>query len=148
MIKEEKSLPLGMVVGQMRNEVFKVFKKWIVEKAEIKLTIDEYRLLHAIKREDNDVIQKNMAEAMGKDKSAILRLIDSLQKKELARRIVDASDRRKNYLTVTPKGEKVIEQYIVIELALIAELQQNLTKTDIETFYKVVNQIKNNAEKL
>lgn len=57
----------------------------------------------------NDVIQKNMVDRMRKDKSTILRLIDSLERKKMVRRVVDANDRRKNYPLITKQEEKVIE---------------------------------------
>ena len=97
---------------------------------------------------NEDVIQQDMADIMGKDKSAIYRVIDSLEEKELVRRVVDKNDRRKNFLMVTKKGEAVIEQYLEIEYKLINELEEGLSETDIETFYRVVNNIKNKAEKL
>lgn len=145
---EKQGLTLGMIIGRMNREMFRVLKKRFSEQAEIKLTIEEFGLLHMINREKDDVIQKNMAETMGKDKSAILRLIDSLETNELARRVVDTNDRRKNCLIITKKGEKVIEQYLKIEFELMDELQQDLTQSEMDIFYKVVNQIRNNALKL
>ena len=144
---EKQCLPLGMIVARMMHEMFRVLKKRTGEIAETKLTIEQFGLLHAINRKEDDVIQKDMAEIMGKDKSAILRLIDSLEEKELVRRVVDINDRRKNYLMVTKKGEKLIKQYLKIEMELMEELQQGLKASDIDTFYKVVNHIKNNAER-
>jgi MarR family transcriptional regulator, transcriptional regulator for hemolysin len=132
----------------MMHEMFRVLKKRTGEIAEIKLTIEQFGLLHAINMKNVDVIQQDMADIMGKDKSAIYRVIDSLEEKELVRRVVDKNDRRKNFLMVTKKGEAVIEQYLEIEYKLINELEEGLSETDIETFYRVVNNIKNKAEKL
>ena len=147
-MSEEQSLPFGMIARRMNSEVFRVLKKRIREQAKVKLTIDQYGLLLSINREPDDVIQKNMAEAMGKDQSAILKLTDLLEKKELVRRVPGASDRRKNYLMITKKGERVLEQYLKIELELIDEVQQGLTKREVVAFYKIMNKIKANAEKL
>jgi len=137
-----------MIVGKMIHEVFRVFKKRTGEQSEIKLTIEQFGLLHAINMKEEDVIQQDMADIMGKDKSAILRIIDSLEEKELIRRVVDTNDRRKNYLMVTKKGERTIEQYMSINFKLIEELQQGLALSDVNTFYKVVNHIKSKAEQL
>jgi len=63
---------------------------------------------------------------MGKDQSAVIKLIDSLEKKKLIKRVVDVNDRRKNFLTITERGEKVMQQYMEIEHELINELQQGL----------------------
>jgi len=128
--------------------MFRVLKKQAFEQTEIKLSLEQFGLLHTINMKSEDVIQNDMAKMMGRDKSSILRLIDSLEEKELVRRVVDKNDRRKNYLMVTKKGEKIIEQYLEIEFKLVKELQDGLSKSDIETFYKVINHIKSNAEKL
>ena len=145
---EKQNIPLGMIVGRMMHMMFHVLKKRTSEQADVKLTIEQFGLLHAISMKEDDVIQKDMAEIMGKDKSAILRLIDTLEKNELVRRVVDVNDRRKNYLMVTKRGERVIKQYLEIELTLTYELQLGLTDAELSTFYKVVNHIKCNAEKL
>jgi len=144
----EQKLPLGMIVGRMMHEMFRVLKKRTGEMAEIKLTIEQFGLLHSINMKNEDVIQQDMADIMGKDKSAIYRIIDTLEEKELVRRVVDKNDRRKNFLMVTKKGEAVIEQYLEIEYKLIKELKEGLGKSDIDTFYSVVNHIRNKAEKL
>ena len=145
---KKQELPLGMIIGRMMHEMFRVLKKRTGEIAEIKLTIEQFGLLHAINMKNVDVIQQDMAEIMGKDKSAIYRVIDSLEEKELVRRVVDKNDRRKNFLMVTKKGEAVIEQYLEIEYKLMNELEEGLSETDIDTFYRVVNNIRNKAEKL
>jgi DNA-binding MarR family transcriptional regulator len=82
---------------------------------------------------------------MGKDKSAILRLIDSLEEKELVRRVVDPKDRRKNYIMVTKTGDRLIEQYMKIVYEILEDLKEGLTKSELETFHKVINHIKNKA---
>jgi len=105
---KKQELPLGMIIVRMMNEMFRVLKKRTGERAEIKLTIEQFGLLHAINMKNEDVIQQDMADIMGKDKSAIYRVIDSLEEKELVRRVVDKNDRRKNFLMVTKKGEAVI----------------------------------------
>lgn len=132
------------------HEIFRVFKKRISgqEIEEIRITTEQFGLLHAIGQKEEEVIQKDMAEMMGKDKSAILRLIDSLEEKELVRRVVDKNDRRKNYLMVTKLGERVIKQYMKIVFGMLEEVEQGISENDLDTFRTVVGQLKSNAEKL
>jgi DNA-binding MarR family transcriptional regulator len=85
---------------------------------------------------------------MGKDKSAILRTIDMIEAKDLVKRVSDTADRRKKYLMITKKGERVIEQYLTIEHELTNLLQSGLSEEDITVFYKVVDHIKTNAKAL
>jgi MarR family transcriptional regulator, transcriptional regulator for hemolysin len=93
-------------------------------------------------------VQQDLANMMGKDKSAILRLIDSLEEKRLVIRVVDSTDRRKNCLHVTELGKEIIQQYIDMEAIISNELTEGISETDIETFYRVIATIRANAEKL
>jgi MarR family transcriptional regulator, transcriptional regulator for hemolysin len=140
-------LPFRMV-GRMMHEMLKAFKKRIGEKADIKITMEQFGLLHMISSEEYEVIQQDLANVMGKDKSSILRIIDSLEDKDLVRRVVDANDRRKNCLMVTKKGERVITQYSMLEAEFMKEVLEGLTAAEMEIFYKVVSHLKNKAEQL
>ena len=134
----------------MMQEVFRLFKKRleVAQNLEISLSPEQFGLLHAISTKENDVIQKDMAEMMGKDKSVILRLIDSLEEKELVRRVAALKDRRKNYLMVTKAGYRVIEQYMNIIAEMMQDIQQGLNQEEIDSFHKVVSHITSKAEKL
>jgi len=145
---EKHNLPLVMIVGRMMHEIFRVLKNRTIEQEKINLSIEQFGLLNAINMNEGDVIQKDMAYIMGKDKSAIMRMIDSLEKKELIRRAVDKSDRRKNFLMVTKNGERVVRQQQELQSELIKELQEGLTISDMNAFYKVVNHMISNAKKL
>ncbi len=136
--------------GKMMREFIRVIKKRVFEQKhdEIKLSMNQFGLLYALKWQEDDLIQKDLAESMGKDKSAILRLIDTLEEIGLVRRVTDLNDRRKNCLMITKAGARVLEQYMKIVYDALAEIQTGLTQSEIDTFYKVIIHLKNNAEKL
>lgn len=144
---ENRKLPLGLVVAKMNKEMFRVLRKRIHESSEIKLTLEQFGLLHGISLNKEEVVQQDMANLLGKDKSSVLRLIDSLEEQNLVKRVVDPHDRRRNCLVVTDLGHEVIEHYLRIEFALMEELQESLTESDLDTFYKVVHTIRENAER-
>lgn len=145
---ENQNLPVGFIIGGMMRAMFRVLKRRTFELTETKLTIEQFGLLFNIKREGDDIIQKEMADIMGKDPSSMLRMIDSLEKKELIKRVVDVNDRRKNKILITQKGEKTIEQYLKIEIELSNELINDIPASDLEAFHRVINHIKNKAEKM
>jgi MarR family transcriptional regulator, transcriptional regulator for hemolysin len=145
---KNNKLPLGMVIVPMINEMFRALKRRTSKETDVKLTIEQFGFLFAIEQKKDDVIQKEMAEIMGKDQSSILRTVDSLAKKELIRRVVDPNDRRKNFLMVTKRGEQVIEQYLKIELQLNEELTEGLSSSELSSFFKVIDHIKNKAKTL
>jgi len=138
---ENKRYPFGMIVGGMMHGVMRLLKKRALEHANIELSMEQMGLLIAISCHNEEVILQDMAAIMGKDKSAVLRTIDSMEAKELIKRVSDKTDRRKKYLMITKKGERVIEQYMEMELELVTELQAGLSEEDLAAFYKVVNHI-------
>lgn len=140
--------PIGMALGKTLSEIFKVIKKKAAKQAEAKLTFDQFGLLYAINQQKQDVIQKDMAETMGKDKSVILRIIDSLEEKELVRRVVDMNDRRKNQILVTKKGLQTIDQYLAIEFQAKEDLLDGVSQSDVDTFYRVLAHIRTKAEQM
>jgi MarR family transcriptional regulator, transcriptional regulator for hemolysin len=141
-------MPLGMVVVNMLKPVFCVLEIRAAKQTDIKLTMPQFVLLFKISEEKEEVTLKDMAEKLGKDKSAILRMIDLLEKKELVRRVVDQNDRRKNQLLVTKKGERLIAEFREVELELNCELTEGLSDADMLTFYKVLNHITVKADQL
>lgn len=108
----------------------------------------QFGLLHTISKESDEVILKDVAEKMGKDKSAVLRMVDQLEKKDLLRRVVDKNDRRKNLLFITKKGERFIADFMEIELQLNKELQAGLAPDDLEGFYRTVNLLKQKSDQI
>ena len=140
--------PLGMIVVNMLKPMFCVLEIRAAKQTDTKLTMPQFVLLFKISEEKDEVTLKDMAEKLGKDKSAILRMIDLLEKKELVRRVVDQNDRRKNQLMVTKKGERLIAEFREVELELNCELLEGLSDDDMQTFYKVVNHITVKADQL
>ena len=139
-----------MELATVMKEILRVFKKRIsqMENEEYRITHEQLGLLHAIGMKEDDVIQKDMAEFMGKDKSTILRLIDSLEDKDFVRRVTDKNDRRKNYIMVTKAGEKAIAEFKSMGKSIMEDLKVGINENDILIFQKVLNQIRNNAENL
>ena len=95
-----------------------------------------------------DIIQQDIAGLMKKDKSAVLRQIDSLEEKMLVRRVVDHHDRRKNIIVITGKGKELMKEILVREKELIDDLTKGIADSDVEIFRKVLFQLRTNAEKL
>ena len=101
---------LGTTVGKLRNKLHRLMKQRYASEAEVKMTVEEFILLNMIKAKTDQILQ-NIAIATGKNKSVVMRMIDSLEKKGLAKRTVNPEDRRENFLSITDKGEKVVTQY-------------------------------------
>jgi len=139
--------PLGMLIGIMMRSAMKSIKRQLHETG-IPYTVDQLTLLHAIHFKNGELIQQDMADFMGKDKSAVLRIIDSLENDGLLLRVVDAHDRRKKMLVITDKGKQVIDHFVKAEYSIWNNLQKGVTKEEQDIFQQVINKIQFNAEQM
>lgn len=56
---------------------------------------------------DKAMTQKELAEAIDRDQTTVVRMIHSLERKGMVRRIVNDQDKRSHHLYLSPKGEEV-----------------------------------------
>ncbi len=131
---------LGTAVGKLRNKLHRLMKRRYACQAEVEMTVEEYILLNMIRAKTDQILQ-NIAIATGKNKSVILRMIDSLEQKGLVKRTVNPDDRRENLLSITDKGNRVVLQYQQIEKHLSQELIEGLPPEKVAVFFEVLEQI-------
>lgn len=131
---------LGTAVGKLRNKLHRLMKRQYACQAEVEMTVEEYILLNMIRAKTDQILQ-NIAIATGKNKSVILRMIDSLEQKGLAKRTVNPDDRRENLLSITDKGNRVVLQYQQVEKHLSQELIEGIPPEKVAIFFEVLEQI-------
>jgi len=143
---DSKKLPLIINIGLTKRELHISFKKYIHELS-IDIPFENFGLLFLADFKE-DLTQQDIADYMKKDKSAILRQIDNLEEKGLVKRVVDSQDRRRNILTITDKGKDFIKEIVEIEKKLFVDLQKDISSQDMDTFNRVLLQLRNNSEKI
>lgn len=131
-------------VGKLRNLLHPVLKLQFAAEADVKLTIEEFILLNMIEMHTDQILQ-NIAIATGKNKSVVMRMIDSLEQKGLARRTVNPDDRRENLLSITERGAEVLSQYKEIEKRVSAELLSGIPADKIACFFEVADAVSRKA---
>lgn len=138
---------LGTTIGKLRNKLHRLMKQRYAAEANIKLTVEEFILLTMIRAKTDQILQ-NIAIATGKNKSVVMRMIDSLEKKGLVKRIVNPEDRRENLLSITDMGEQVVAEYHKIEKKLSYELLKGIPEEKVEVFFEVVEEISRRTNSL
>lgn len=136
---------LGTTVGKLRNRLHRLMKQRYAAEAETKLTVEEFMILNMIKVKSGLILQE-IATVTGKNKSVVMRMIDSLEQKGLCKRTVNPTDRRENFLNITPAGDMVVSQYQDIERRLSQELVANIPSEKLDTFLEVVELISKNTK--
>lgn len=135
---------LGTTVGKLRNRLHRIMKQRYAAEADVKMTVEEFILLSMIGARTDQILQ-NISLATGKNKSVVMRMVDSLERKGLVRRSVNPEDRRENFLAITPEGESVVSQYHEIEKRLSSELLEGIPQEKIETFFEVADLVSRKA---
>ncbi|HJH75478.1 MarR family winged helix-turn-helix transcriptional regulator [Xylanibacter rarus] len=138
---------LGTTIGKLRNKLHRLMKQRYAAEANIKLTVEEFILLTMIRAKTDQILQ-NIAIATGKNKSVVMRMIDSLEKKGLVKRTVNPEDRRENLLSTTDMGEQVVAEYHKIEKKLSYELLKGIPDEKVEVFFEVVEEISRRTNSL
>uniref|UniRef100_UPI0032171447 MarR family winged helix-turn-helix transcriptional regulator n=1 Tax=uncultured Draconibacterium sp. TaxID=1573823 RepID=UPI0032171447 len=137
--------PLGYLLGQ----TMRIFRNKLIEKFrqhDIDLTFDLVVILFEV-RDNENMTQQDLSEIIHKDKSAILRQVNTLLDKRYLVRLPDKSDKRKKNLILTHKGYQMLAQAKAIGLALSNELLEGVSDEEFLTFFRVLTKIRKNSEK-
>lgn len=134
-----------MTLGPMLN-MFGKSMRTIFKQEGITYTLEQMFILRVVRDCKETVVQQDLAEQFGKDKSSILRIVDSLEKEALIRRIVDPNDRRRNILEITYLGNQLTNRFYEIEMRVSEVLLRNIDEADLTAFYDVIAKIRSNAE--
>jgi len=116
--------------------------------ANVVIPAESLGILMTVHYSDTEAIQQDIADIVKKDKSAVLRQIDNLEKKNLVQRIVAPNDRRRNIIHITDEGLNLINEVNNKLDEMLTLLSDGLEVSDLEIFYKVLNHIRTKAKTL
>lgn len=137
--------PLGMTLGPLLSLLGKAMRS-ILKQEGIPYSLEQLIILTVVRDSKEAVVQQDLAEKLGKDKSFILRVVDSLEKAGMIRRIVDFNDRRRNILEVTYLGNQLVNRFYDIELRVTEVFFKGITDQEIEAYHNVLAKIRANFE--
>lgn len=131
-------------MGDIIKSIGKIIDKSVRETGN-DLSMEYFFLLNILYDKDN-IIQNDLANMMHKDKSAILRQIDHLEKEKLVVRIPDGEDRRKKIIVLTKDGMKMVEKLRKIEADVFNGLMKDIPESDMKIFESVLDKMKTQVE--
>jgi MarR family transcriptional regulator for hemolysin len=103
-----------------------------------------YYALTVIYHHDGELTQKALAEKLGKDKSIIVKIIDTLTDKGFVYRQINPDDRRQHLLGVTDKAKKAVPHIIEAFEHMNRSAAKNISAHDMQIFESVLNKMKDN----
>ena len=139
----ESRKPLGYMLGQS----LRVFKSQMVsefKKKEIELSFEQFVILHML-NSNCDLIQRDIATQLQKDKSIIVRQINGLLEKQYVVQRINKNDKRIKNLILTVSGFEILNQAKAIADELSEKLLTGIPETDLEIFRGVLLKIQENG---
>jgi len=140
----ELNQPLGYLLGRSMR-IFKILLLTELKKQEIDLSFEQFAILNML-NSDCGLIQQDLANFLQKDKSIIVRQIDTLIDNQLVVRIVNKGDKRKKNLVLTPKGTNILSQARSLASGISKRLLSGVTNAELEVFQKVLSKIQENGD--
>ena len=116
------------------------------ENQNVNITPEQHYLLRILTSQEES-IQSDLAEIMQKDKSAIMRHIDQLEKMGYVVRVNDAIDRRKKHIVITDLGTDILKKCEQIISNLSQKNMETISDEEMDMFKKVLIKLKENAER-
>lgn len=110
------------------------------QEEDVELTVEQYFILNILDKEDGLILQE-LADIVNRDKSAVLRHIDCLEKNLFVARVTDEEDKRRKLLLVTKQGLKELEHAKSIDRKIDNELMEQIEEISVLEFEKVLTNI-------
>lgn len=139
----ESAKPLGYMLDRslrvFRNQMICEFR----EKG-IDLTIEQFVILHLL-NSNCDLIQRDLACQLQKDKSIMVRQINCLLEHQYVVRSTNNEDKRKKNLILTKNGTEILNKIRGISGTISKKLLSDVSEKDLETFHNVLLKIQENG---
>lgn len=103
-------------------------------------------LLYLVKHSDEEVCQKDLEAETHLKKASITGTLDSLEDKGMIVRKESKEDKRKNVIVLSEKAANTKAEIQEVFRKVNKQISQNITKEELEQFYKVIDKIKNNLK--
>ena len=129
---------LGFQVNKTANVMRSSFNYFLKSYG---LTAEQYVILKAI-NENSRVTPSQLAEILGKDKTTITRMIETLVKNDFIRRQKNPSDRRSHTLIYSPKATSTMTEIIPITDEVIGKMRKKFTPQELECFLSVLSELR------
>ena len=136
---------IAVYVNILNSRIKKCFFDKLQENG-INITPEQFLVLDILWKEQS-LSQQNIADIIQKDKNSVTKIIDSLEKKNLVRRVVDKNDRRINKIELTDDGSALEKVTTEVAINFMNDAIKDIDKQELDIFVNVMRKLKNNLER-
>lgn len=135
---------IAVYVNILNSRIKKCFIDRLQENG-INITPEQYLVLDIL-WEKQSLSQQNIADIIQKDKNSVTKIIDSLEKKHLVKRVMDKKDRRINKIELTEDAIAMEKVATEVAIDFMNDAIKGIDNQELDNFVNVMRQIKNNLE--
>ena len=134
----EKSI--GFKINQTANKLNNKYNQ-LLQSFDI---APEQRVTLEIIKYETDVTQTKIANILGKDKTTISRTLNTLESKSFI--LKKQINKRTNLIELTPQGEKILEESVLIVKEFRKKVSSNLDENEIKKIVELLEKVAFNME--
>ncbi|MCM3627550.1 MarR family transcriptional regulator [Paenibacillus glycanilyticus] len=135
---------IGFLLGATYRKLTNFFAARIKEYG---LTPEQWAVLFRVREEDG-LIQKEIADRAGKDKPTTTRILDSLEAKGFVTKRASEHDRRSFQVYITEQGRLTADAIEPIEYGMIAEIAQVMSAAEYEQMTSLLKRLNDHTASL
>nr|WP_319495332.1 MarR family transcriptional regulator [uncultured Desulfobacter sp.] len=137
---------IGYLVGRLSRAIIKRLSKKFQD-AGFDISYEQWSVLVHLYREDGQT-QQALARTAVKDKAAVTRLLNGLEKKNIVLRIPDRNDKRSNFVYLTNKAKEIKPHLVGFVEEMLDEAAQGIDPEEMDRCRTTINRIFSNFDRL
>lgn len=137
---------IAYLVGRTSRSIIKRLTKKFLE-AGFDVSYEQWSILVHLYRKDGQT-QQELSNIAVKDKAAITRLLNVLEKKNIVLRIPDRNDKRSKLVYLTNKAKDFKADLIAVVEELLVEAEQGIPQDEMVLCKTTLNKIFSNFDRL
>ena len=135
---------LDKSIGMSINYVNRKMQRYLsANLKKYNITTEQWSVLLQI-IENDGINQKQLARKVNKDQATLVRILDILERKELAIRQKSPEDRRFYLIYGTPEGRKLKEEVYPFVESLFQNIIKGISQDQLDLFIDILNKIEEN----
>ncbi len=137
---------IGYLVGRTSRTIVKRLTKKFQD-AGFDVSYEQWSILIHLYRKDGQT-QQALARIAVKDKAAITRLLNVLEKKNIVLRVPDRTDKRSKLIYLTNKAKEFKSELVTLVEEMLHEAEQGISFEEMEQCRTTLNKIFDNFDQL
>ncbi|MCG8564935.1 MAG: MarR family transcriptional regulator [Desulfobacterales bacterium] len=137
---------IGYLVGRTSRAIVKRLSKKFAD-AGFDISYEQWSILIHLYRQDG-LTQQELSRLAVKDKAAITRLLNSLEKKNVVLRVPDRADKRSNLVYLTHKAKELRSDLSGLVEEMLTEAEAGISPEEMEQCRRTLDRVFENFDAL